>query len=76
MDFVVTERGVYRRDPEGLVFLGEPDRDRERSPRPVCYADEDDFGSELGITASGERQAVADRHERDVDALVAVQLAG
>ncbi len=24
MDFVVTERGVYRRDPEGLAFLGEP----------------------------------------------------
>ena len=23
-DWVVTERGVYRRDPEGLVFLGEP----------------------------------------------------
>ena len=24
MDWVVTERGIYRRDPEGLVFLGEP----------------------------------------------------
>ena len=24
MDWVVTERGTYRRDPEGLVFLGEP----------------------------------------------------
>jgi len=23
MDYVVTERGVYRRDPEGLAFLGE-----------------------------------------------------
>jgi len=23
MDYVVTERGVYRRDPEGLVFLGD-----------------------------------------------------
>ena len=22
VDYVVTERGVYRRDPEGLVFLG------------------------------------------------------
>src|SRR4051812_13027580 len=24
MDYVVTERGVYRRDPEGLAYLGEP----------------------------------------------------
>jgi 5,10-methenyltetrahydrofolate synthetase len=24
VDYVVTEAGVYRRDPEGLVFLGEP----------------------------------------------------
>jgi 5-formyltetrahydrofolate cyclo-ligase len=23
-DYVVTERGVYRRDPDGLAFLGEP----------------------------------------------------
>ncbi len=41
MDYVVTERGVYRRDPEGLVFLGEP-RDGEPSAlsSPVCYAGE------------------------------------
>ena len=41
MDWVVTERGVYRRDPEGLVFLGEP-LAGEPSPlaSPVCYAGE------------------------------------
>jgi len=41
MDYVVTERGVYRRDPEGLAYLGEP---QARTPSslasPVCYADE------------------------------------
>ena len=41
MDWVVTERGVYRRDPQGLVFLGiaaagEP----SGLTSPVCYADE------------------------------------
>jgi 5-formyltetrahydrofolate cyclo-ligase len=41
MDWVVTERGVYRRDPQGLVFLGigtagEP----SALASPVCYADE------------------------------------
>jgi 5,10-methenyltetrahydrofolate synthetase len=41
MDWVVTERGVYRRDPQGLVFLGvgaagEP----SALTSPVCYADE------------------------------------
>jgi 5-formyltetrahydrofolate cyclo-ligase len=41
VDFVVTERGVYRRDPEGLVFLPapEPGGSGELSS-PVCYADE------------------------------------
>jgi 5-formyltetrahydrofolate cyclo-ligase len=41
MDFVVTERGVYRRDAEGLVFLAppEPGGSGELSS-PVCYADE------------------------------------
>jgi 5-formyltetrahydrofolate cyclo-ligase len=40
MDYVVTERGVYRRDPEGLAYLGEPQAG-EASPlaSPVCYAD-------------------------------------
>ncbi len=41
MDYVVTEAGVYRRDPDGLAFLGEP---QEGTPSklasPVCYADE------------------------------------
>ena len=41
LDWVVTERGVYRRDPQGLVFLGvgaagEP----SALTSPVCYADE------------------------------------
>ena len=41
MDYVVTERGVYRRDPEGLAFLGEPDPGSGTLASPVCYADED-----------------------------------
>ena len=44
MDYVVTEQGVYRRDPEGLVFLGEPDVGSGTLSSPVCYADEDYFG--------------------------------
>ena len=44
MDYVVTERGVYRRDPEGLVFLGEPDPGSGTLASPVCYADEKHFG--------------------------------
>ena len=41
MDYVVTERGVYRRDPGGLAYLGEP-QTGEPGPlsSPVCYADE------------------------------------
>jgi 5-formyltetrahydrofolate cyclo-ligase len=45
MDYVVTERGVYRRDPEGLVFLGEPDPGSGELASPVCYADEHYFGN-------------------------------
>jgi hypothetical protein len=30
MDWVVTERGLYRRDPEGLVFLDPEDCDEAR----------------------------------------------
>jgi 5,10-methenyltetrahydrofolate synthetase len=43
MDWVVTERGIYRRDPEGLAFLGEPTT-AEPGPAasPVCYAAEVD----------------------------------
>jgi 5-formyltetrahydrofolate cyclo-ligase len=41
MDWVVTERGVYRRDPEGLVFLGEPISGEPGAlASPVCYAAE------------------------------------
>ena len=41
MDYVVTERGVYRRDPEGLVFLGPPqDGEPSALSSPVCYAGE------------------------------------
>lgn len=43
MDWVVTERGVYRRDPDGLVFLGEPAPGEPSAlASPVCYADEID----------------------------------
>ena len=41
MDWVVTERGVYRRDPDGLAFLGEAAAGApSRLDSPVCYADE------------------------------------
>jgi 5,10-methenyltetrahydrofolate synthetase len=41
MDYVVTERGLYRRDPQGLAFLGEPQAgEPSRLASPVCYADE------------------------------------
>jgi len=41
MDYVVTERGVYRRDPQGLAFLGAPEPAGEGGlASPVCYADE------------------------------------
>jgi len=40
-DYVVTERGVYRRDPTGLAFLGAPDPAGPATPRsPVCYTEE------------------------------------
>jgi 5-formyltetrahydrofolate cyclo-ligase len=43
MDWVVTERGTYRRDPEGLVFLGEPVAGEPSAlASPVCYAPEVD----------------------------------
>jgi 5,10-methenyltetrahydrofolate synthetase len=45
MDWVVTERGTYRRDPAGLVFLGEPDAGEPSAlASPVCYAAEVDPG--------------------------------
>ena len=39
MDYVVTERGVYRRDGGALAFLGAPEPLSEMAS-PVCYADE------------------------------------
>jgi 5-formyltetrahydrofolate cyclo-ligase len=40
-DFVVTERGVYRRDDGGLVYLGAPEPSGSGLvSSPVCYADE------------------------------------
>src|SRR5262245_17018119 len=46
MDWVVTERGVYRRDPDGLAFLGEPAGGEPSAlASPVCY---------LGEIASGD----------------------
>lgn len=45
MSWVVTERGVYRRDPGGLAFLGEPAPGEPGTlASPVCYADEVDPG--------------------------------
>jgi 5-formyltetrahydrofolate cyclo-ligase len=41
MDWVVTERGTYRRDPDGLAFLGEPPAGEPSAlASPVCYAGE------------------------------------
>ncbi|HUQ73629.1 MAG TPA: 5-formyltetrahydrofolate cyclo-ligase [Burkholderiales bacterium] len=41
MDYVVTERGVYRRDPDGLAYLGEPQQGEGSAlASPVCYAGE------------------------------------
>jgi 5,10-methenyltetrahydrofolate synthetase len=42
VDYLVTERGVYRRDPDGLAFLGVPQAGDDPSAlsSPVCYAGE------------------------------------
>jgi 5,10-methenyltetrahydrofolate synthetase len=41
LDWIVTERGVYRRDPGGLAFLGEgATGEPSASASPVCYSDE------------------------------------
>ena len=43
MDWVVTEHGTYRRDPDGLAFLGEPAAGEPSGlASPVCYAAEVD----------------------------------
>lgn len=45
MDWVVTERGTYRRDPDGLALLGEPAAGEPSAlASPVCYAAEVDPG--------------------------------
>jgi 5-formyltetrahydrofolate cyclo-ligase len=50
VDWVVTERGIYRRDGERLEFLGAPPPgEPSRYASPVCYArelDPDYFGRE------------------------------
>jgi 5,10-methenyltetrahydrofolate synthetase len=44
MDYVITERGVYRRDGDALAFLGFPEMGGASGvASPVCYADEDYF---------------------------------
>ena len=40
MDYVVTERGVYRRDSGKLEFLGVPQEPRVELSSPVCYVAE------------------------------------
>jgi 5-formyltetrahydrofolate cyclo-ligase len=47
VDYVVTERGVYRRDPEGLAFLEAPEPSGSGTlASPVCYADEAYFSGQ------------------------------
>jgi 5,10-methenyltetrahydrofolate synthetase len=49
LDWLVTERGVYRRERDGLVFLGMPTAEEPSAlASPVCYAGEvapDYFGA-------------------------------
>ena len=40
MNYVITERGVYRRDEGRLEFLGVPRERRIELSSPVCYAAE------------------------------------
>jgi 5-formyltetrahydrofolate cyclo-ligase len=57
MDWVVTERGIYRRDPDGLVFLGVPLAGESSAlASPVCYAaevDREQFGESKDDTRTG-----------------------
>lgn len=54
VDYVVTECGVYRRDPEGLVFLGMPKPGgSSEMASPVCYGDE--HFSKASCTLTGFR---------------------
>lgn len=46
LDYVVTERGVYRRDDGRLIFLGAPEPGGSGAlSSPVCYGDEQHFGT-------------------------------
>lgn len=70
MDWVVTERGTYRRDPEGLVFLGEPPAgEPSAASSPVCYADEFDPGASApdegrgGATVNSPKTGIETRGE-------------
>lgn len=52
VDYVVTERGLYRRDSEGLAFLGTPPAGAPSAlASPVCYA------GEFSPSYFGERSA-------------------
>jgi 5-formyltetrahydrofolate cyclo-ligase len=56
MDWVVTERGVYRRDAGKLEFLGVPSAGSGSAlSSPVCYADEVDPGY-FGGESSGPKR--------------------
>ena len=47
VDYVVTERGVYRRDDAALVYLGAPEPGGSGTvSSPVCFADEAWFGGQ------------------------------
>ena len=47
VDYVVTERGVYRRDDAALVYLGAPEPGGAGPvSSPVCFADEAWFGGQ------------------------------
>jgi 5,10-methenyltetrahydrofolate synthetase len=49
VDYVATERGLYRRDAGQLVFLGMPEPGGAGAlASPVCYADERHFGGDGG----------------------------
>ena len=62
MDWIVTERGIYRRNPEGLALLGEPVAGEPSAlASPVCDAAEVD----PGISARGRnRQLVGSKLSR------------
>src|SRR5260221_12150351 len=63
MDFVVTERGVHRREPQGLKFLDNP----QGFSSPACYAGEiapGYFGEEPKISINRETAGTPDCDSR------------